>query len=132
MTAASCILVTGGAGFIGSHTVDLLLQQNKTVVVLDNLSSGQLDNLNLTHPKLQFVKGDILDYVLVAELVKNCDAILHLAAIASVPQSLKDPVYSFQVNTQGFLHVLTAIVAAKHQPRLVYASSAAVYGDSTT
>jgi nucleoside-diphosphate-sugar epimerase len=122
------ILVTGGAGFIGSHTVDLLLEQGKQVVVLDNLSSGSIDNLNLGHPALEFVEGDMLEYQLVVDLLNSCDAVLHLAAIASVPQSITDPIYTFQVNTQGFLHVLVAVQSAKRPLRFVYASSAAVYG----
>jgi UDP-glucose 4-epimerase len=123
------ILVTGGAGFIGSHTVALLLEQGKQVVVLDNLSSGKMTNLNLTDPNLEFIEGDVLEYPLIEELVNTCDAVLHLAAIASVPQSIEHPIYTFQVNTQGFLHVLQAVQKADHRVRLVYASSAAVYGD---
>jgi UDP-glucose 4-epimerase len=124
------ILVTGGAGFIGSHTVDLLLQQNKQVIVLDNLFSGKLANLDLQHPNLEFIEGDILEYPLVQELLSTCDAVLHLAAIVSVPLSIEDPIYSLQVNTQGFLHVLQAIHQANRPIRLVYASSAAVYGNT--
>lgn len=122
------ILVTGGAGFIGSHTVDLLLKQDKQVLVLDNLSSGQLTNLNLQHPNLEFIEGDILEFPFVCDLVKQVDAVLHLAAIASVPLSVEEPIYTFQVNAQGFLHVLEAIRQSGSQKRLVYASSAAVYG----
>lgn len=124
------ILVTGGAGFIGSHTVNLLLKEEKEVIVLDNLSSGKITNLNLQHPFLEFIEGDILEYPLIVDLLKQCDAVLHLAAIASVPLSIENPIYSFQVNTQGFLHVLDAVRAAKRSIRLVYASSAAVYGDA--
>lgn len=123
------ILVTGGAGFIGSHTVSALLQQAKEVVVLDNLSSGKLAHLDLSHPNLEFIEGDVLEYPLIVDLLAGCDAVLHLAAIASVPLSIEKPIYSFQVNTQGFLHVLQAIHAAKRPIRLVYASSAAVYGE---
>lgn len=125
------ILVTGGAGFIGSHTVDLLLKQDKQVVVLDNLSSGRLTNLNMQHPNLEFVESDVLEYPLIEDLLKNCDAVLHLAAIASVPLTLEEPIYSFQVNVQGLLHVLQAVQSAKRDIRVVYASSAAVYGDAT-
>jgi UDP-glucose 4-epimerase len=125
------VLVTGGAGFIGSHTVDLLLQQNKQVIVLDNLSSGKLDNLNLQHPNLEFIEGDILEFPFVLDLVNQVDAVLHLAAIASVPLSVEQPIYTFQVNAQGFLHVLEAIWQSDSAKRLVYASSAAVYGDAT-
>lgn len=123
------ILVTGGAGFIGSHSVDWLLRENCEVVILDNLSSGHLSNLDLRHPRLELVEGDILEYPLVASLIKNCDAVLHLAAIASVPQSIAEPIYTFQVNTQGFLHILTAAHQVNPKARIVYASSAAVYGD---
>jgi UDP-glucose 4-epimerase len=124
------ILVTGGAGFIGSHTVNLLVQQGFIVTVLDNLSSGQLSNLDLHHPNIDFIEGDILEYPLVEKLVASADAVLHLAAIASVPFSIENPIYSFQVNVQGLLHVLCAIQQAQRPIRLVYASSAAVYGNT--
>ncbi len=123
------ILVTGGAGFIGSHTVQALLDQGHQVVVLDNLSSGKLENLALNHPHLEFVEGDILEYPLLQDLLGNCDAILHLAALSSVPQTIANPIYSFQVNTQGLLHVLEAVRQTGRAIRVVYASSAAVYGN---
>ncbi|MBX3708693.1 MAG: GDP-mannose 4,6-dehydratase [Gammaproteobacteria bacterium] len=125
------ILVTGGAGFIGSHTVDLLLDQGKEVIVLDNLSSGKLENLNLQNPDLEFIEGDVLEYPFLEELLMGCDAVLHLAAIVSVPQSIENPIYSLQVNTQGFLHVLEAVRRASYPIRIVNASSAAVYGNTT-
>lgn len=123
------VLVTGGAGFIGSHTVNLLLSQNKEVTVLDNLFSGKIANLDLNHPNLTFIESDVLEFPFVAELIKNVDAVLHLAAIASVPQSIENPIYSFQVNSLGFLHVLLGVRDAGHPVRIVYASSAAVYGE---
>ncbi len=126
------ILVTGGAGFIGSHTVDLLLANNIKVVVLDNLASGKLDNLNLSHPHLDFIEGDILDYALLRPIVADCDAILHLAALPSVLKSIEDPVKSLQVNMHGFVHMLQAIREAGKPIRLVYASSAALYGNNPT
>ena len=122
------ILIIGGAGFIGAPTARLLLEQGQQVVVLDNLSSGQLENLPLKHPNFEFVEGDVLEYPLVVDLLNGCDAVLHLAAISSVPQSIENPIYSFQVNTQGFLHVLCAINQAKRPIRFVFASSAASYG----
>jgi UDP-glucose 4-epimerase len=125
------ILVTGGAGFIGSHTVDLLLCADKQVVVLDNLSSGRMAYLPLNHPNLELIEGDVLDYHLLSELIQDSEAVLHLAAIASVPASIEQPIYTLQVNTQGVLHVLEAIRQAKQPIRLVFASSAAVYGDAS-
>lgn len=125
------ILITGGAGFIGSHTADLLLSQGHEVVVLDNLSSGQLNNLDLTHPNLVFIEGDVLEYPLLQDLLMDCDAVLHLAAVASVIKTIEEPIYSFQVNTQGHLHVLEAVQKADRPIRFVYASSAAVYGDAS-
>lgn len=124
------VLVTGGAGFIGSHTVDLLLASGREVIVLDNLSSGRLLNLNMQHPDLTFIEGDVLEYPLVEKLVREVDAVLHLAAVVSVPFSVENPIYSFQVNTQGFLHVIEAIRKGVRPKRLVFASSAAVYGEA--
>lgn len=123
------VLVTGGAGFIGSATVDLLLAQGKQVVVLDNLYSGKLENLPMQHPNLELVEGDILEYPFVSSMLVDCDAVLHLVAIPSVPFSIDNPIYTFQVNTQGFLHVLEAVRMAQRPVRIVYASSAAIYGD---
>jgi nucleoside-diphosphate-sugar epimerase len=126
------ILVTGGAGFIGFHSVNLLLQQNKEVIVLDNFSSDNASPLRLTHPQLELVKGDILNYTLVKKLVSRCDAVLHLAAVVSVQQTIEHPIHSFQVNTLGHLHILEAIRELNRPIRLVYSSSAAVYGQANT
>lgn len=123
------ILITGGAGFIGSHTVDLLLAENDEVVVYDNLSTGKKSNLDLQHPRLKLIEADILEMPVLAKEIATCDAVLHLAAIASVPQSIENPVQSLKVNVQGFLNVLQCIREQKRSIRLVYASSAAVYGD---
>lgn len=123
------VLVTGGAGFIGSHTVDALLDQGCRVIVYDNFSTGKLTHLNLFHTGLEVVQGDILDYPKLAKEMSRCDAVLHLAAIASVPRSLEDPVETLKVNTLGFLNVLQAIRENNKPMRLVYASSAAVYGN---
>lgn len=121
------VLVTGGAGFIGSHTVDALLARGCQVKVLDNLSSGKLSNLPESHPGLEFVQGDIRDADLVDRICENVDAVLHLAAQVSVQSSIEQPVLSSEINVRGFLNVLDA---ARRQgiKRLVYASSAAVYG----
>lgn len=126
------ILVTGGAGFIGSHTVDALLNDGRAVTVLDNLSSGSILNLPMNHPNLTFIEGDILEYPLVAELLADVEAVLHLAAIASVPKTIELPAYTLQVNTLGFIHILEAVRQLNRPLRVVYASSAAVYGDAPT
>ncbi len=124
------VMVTGGAGFIGSHTVDLLLDQGLHVIVYDNLSSGKLSNLNLFHPNLQIFQKDILDYQSLVKEMSRCDAVLHLAALCSVPLTIEDPIESLKINTLGFLNILQAIREIKKPMRLVYASSVAVYGDT--
>lgn len=124
------ILVTGGAGFIGSHTVDLLLEKGYQVTVYDDFSAGRLTHLNVFHPNLKVVQGDILDYAFLLKEMGNCDAVLHLAALPSVPKSIENPFQSLKVNTLGFVHVLQAVRELKKKIRVVYASSAAVYGDS--
>lgn len=124
------VLVTGGGGFIGSHTVDLLLENNYRVIVFDNFSTGKLSNLNLFHSQLEVIQGDVLDYPKLYKEVARCDVVLHLAALVSVPQSIENPVDSLRVNTLGFLNVLQALREAPKSLRLVYASSAAVYGNA--
>ena len=124
------VLVTGGAGFIGSHTVDLLLSQGFAVRVLDNFSNGKQTNLNaeaIADGRLTRLEGDVRDIQHVETAAVSMDAVLHLAAQVSVPRSVADPVESSTHNIAGFLNVLDAV--RRHQiPRLVYASSAAVYG----
>lgn len=121
------ILVTGGAGFIGSHTVDALLAKGCQVRVLDNLSSGKLANLPESHSRLEFVQGDIRDIDTVERVCKGIDAVLHLAAQVSVQSSIEQPVLSGEINIRGFLNVLDTARRAGIK-RVVYASSAAVYG----
>ncbi len=124
------ILITGGAGFIGSHTADYILAQGANVIVYDNLSTGKLSNLNVFHPNLRVVQGDVLDYALLQKEINAADAVLHLAALPSVIKSIENPIETLKVNTLGFLHVLQAVRASHTSKRLVYASSAAVYGDT--
>jgi nucleoside-diphosphate-sugar epimerase len=125
------ILITGGAGFIGSHTVDYCLAQGANVIVFDDLSLGKLNHLNVFHPHLRIVQGDVLDYSLLLKEIKVADAILHLAAHPSVQKSIENPIHSLKMNTLAFLHVLQAIRESGIPKRLVYASSAAVYGHVT-
>ena len=120
------ILVTGGAGFIGSHLVRLLLAKGERVTALDNLSTGLAQNLP---PEVKFIEMDILDAKL-AEVVAagSFDAIVHLAAQTMVDTSIKDPLLDARENLLGTVHVLEAARAA-NVGRVIFASTAAVYGD---
>jgi UDP-glucose 4-epimerase len=120
------VLVTGGAGFIGSHTVDALLAEGATVRVLDDLSAGKRENL-ASHPRLEVIVGDIRDVPTVDRAIAGVTHVLHLAAQVFVPASIERPVHSASINLTGFLNVLDA-VRRTHVKRFVYASSAAVYG----
>ena len=122
------VLITGGAGFIGSHTADLLMEQDVPVRVLDNLSSGHRHNLPDQHPLLEFIEGDICDADAVKEAMNGVSHCLNLAAQVSVVASLEDPAFSAQQNILGFVNVLDAARTNKVK-RLVYASSAAIYGE---
>lgn len=123
------ILITGGAGFIGSHLTDALLAKGYSVRVLDNLSTGKRSNLPMSHPKLQVVEGDVADAALVTQAMEGCAAVAHLAAVASVQASVDDPVRTHQSNFIGTLNVCEAMRVAGVQ-RVVFASSAAVYGNN--
>ncbi len=122
------ILVTGGAGFIGSHTVDMLLDCGYSVRVLDDLSSGSLNNLPRKNPRLEFVQGDVRDAGTVMEVAQGAQACLHLAAQVSVQKSFQDTRASAELNILGFLNVIEA-ARTQGASRIVYASSAAVYGN---
>jgi UDP-glucose 4-epimerase len=127
MDSAKPILVTGGAGFIGSHLVDWLLAHDYRVRVLDNLSTGKWSNLPAAHPRLELVEGDVADAELVVRCMSGCGAVAHLAAVASVQASVDDPVSTHRSNFIGTLNVCEAMRAAGIR-RVVFASSAAVYG----
>jgi UDP-glucose 4-epimerase len=127
----SRVLVSGGAGFIGSHLVDRLLADGFEVVVLDNLYGGRVENVkpHMGEGGFRFVQGDVRDSSVVKELVKGVDAVFHLAALVSVPESFKDPVLTNDVNVGGTLNLLRACVGSDVK-RFVYASSCAVYGEA--
>ena len=125
------ILITGGAGFIGSHLTDLLLKQGNFVRILDNFSSGKLKNLPTGNPNLEILTGDIRNQDEVAEAVKGIDGVVHLAAVASVQASVEDPDSTHGSNFIGTLNLLEDCRREKIK-RFLYASSAAVYGDVTT
>ena len=123
-------LVTGGAGFIGSHLVEELIRRGEQVRVLDNLSSGK--RRNLAHiPGVEFLEGDLVDPAACARATEGVDYVLHQAAIPSVPRSVKDPVTSNRSNIDGTLNILVAARDAGVK-RLVYAGSSSAYGDTPT
>ena len=124
------VLVTGGAGFIGSHLVDALLSDGCQVVVLDDLSTGRLSNLKHNLDKITFHKGEICDRKSLENAVKDCDVIFHQAAMVSVPQTIEDPVGSAKINEIGTLSLLESARKNKVK-RVVLASSSAVYGDDS-
>jgi len=121
-------LVTGGAGFIGSHLVETLVEAGCAVSVVDNLSTGHLSNITALKDQTRFYEGDIRDRDLMMEITQGCDIIFHEAAVVSVPQTVEDPLESAQVNELGTLIVLEAARTHRVQ-RVVMASSCAVYGN---
>ncbi|MHC8322391.1 NAD-dependent epimerase/dehydratase family protein [Pseudomonas sp. GB2N2] len=123
------ILVTGGAGFIGSHLVEALLGNGYKVRVLDNLSTGKVGNLPVGNPNLNLVVGDVADSVAVEQAMRDCTAVVHLAAVASVQASVDDPVGTHQANFVGTLNVCEHMLKAGIK-RVVFASSAAIYGNN--
>jgi UDP-glucose 4-epimerase len=125
-SSAMKVLVTGGAGFIGSHLVTALVEQGHNVTVLDNLSSGM--QANLAGLPLVFVEGDVADYETVARASAGSDVIFHQAAMVSVPRSIVEPGLNHRSNVTGVFNVFEAARQAG-VARVVYASSSAVYGD---
>jgi nucleoside-diphosphate-sugar epimerase len=124
-------LVTGGAGFIGSNTVDELVRRGHSVVVLDDLSSGKEDNLVETRNKITLIKGSITDIETVRKAMYEAEYVLHIAARTSVPRSVKDPVETNKVNIEGTLNVLVAAKELKVK-RVVFAASSSAYGETPT
>jgi len=125
------ILVTGGAGFIGSNLCEKLLELDNRVVCLDNFSTGKRENIEilLNNPNFSLIEGDIRDLAVCRASVLEVDFILHQAALGSVPRSINDPVTTNEVNVSGFLNMLVAAKDAKVE-RFIYAASSSTYGDS--
>ena len=130
MGKALKVLVTGGAGFIGSHMVDRLVNDGYDVRIFDNLSTGRLENIQslLNAGKVDFIKGDIRDIPLVTKSVDDVDVIIHFAAVTSVPFSVANPDLTFDVNLLGTLNLIRASVYSDVD-RFVFVSSCAVCGD---
>ena len=125
------VLVTGGAGFIGSNLCEKLLDLNAEVVCLDNFATGKRENLKAfqDHPNFTLVEGDIRNLDDCKKAVSGVDFVLHEAALGSVPRSINDPITSNNVNVSGFVNMLVAAKEAKVK-RFVYAASSSTYGDS--
>lgn len=125
------ILVTGGAGFIGSNLCETLLNNGNTVICLDNFATGKPENISsfLDHPKFKLIEGDIRNLQDCIRSCKGANYVLHQAALGSVPRSINDPITSNEVNVNGFLNMLVAARDAGIK-RFVYAASSSTYGDS--
>jgi nucleoside-diphosphate-sugar epimerase len=124
-------LVTGGAGFIGSHLVDALVAAGVSIRVLDHLSSGRRENLADAVKAIDFIEGDIRDLPTVRSACEVTELVFHLAAVGSVPRSMRDPAHTFAANVGGTANVFAAARDAGVH-RVIYASSSSVYGDSET
>jgi len=124
------VLVTGGAGFIGSHLVDALVRRGDRVRVLDNLSAGVLKNLEAVLRKIDFVRGDLRSQEIIRRALKGVEVIYHQAALRSVPKSVDNPMEFHEVNTTATFQLLHLAKEAGVR-RVVYASSSSVYGDKT-
>ena len=131
MAPSSLFLVTGGAGFIGSHIVERLLAEGQRVRVFDNFSTGSRANLDFARGsrRLEIVRGDLTNQKAVEKAVRGVAAVFHQAAMRSVPRSVADPLGANASNVTGTLHVLHAAAGQKRKPRVVYASSSSVYGE---
>lgn len=131
MITSAKILVTGGAGFIGSNLCEVLIELGNQVVCLDNFSTGKMGNIEslLPHPDFKLITGDIRNLDDCKLAVDGIDYVLHEAALGSVPRSINDPITTNDVNVSGFLNILVAARDSKVK-RFVYAASSSTYGDS--
>lgn len=131
MNTKNTILITGGAGFIGSNLCEYFLSKGNKVICLDNFATGHRHNLKdfIDHPNFELIEGDIRNSADCKKAVTGVDYVLHQAALGSVPRSINDPVTTNDVNVSGFLNMLVASTDAKVK-RFVYAASSSTYGDS--
>jgi UDP-glucose 4-epimerase len=125
------VIVTGGAGFIGSHIVQVLIEREWEVIILDNLSSGKLKNIEpfLNKSSVKFIEGSVTNPILLRDIFGGVDYVFHQAAIPSVPKSIENPISSHDTNVTGTLNVLIAARDNKIK-KVVFASSSSIYGDS--
>jgi len=127
------VIVTGGAGFIGSHLTDLLLSRGYHVIIIDDFSTGKMANIEplLKNKKVDFIQGSITELPLLQNLFQGVDFVFHQAALSSVPRSIEDPLSTSKVNITGTLNVLLA-ARDNNVKKVIYASSSSVYGDTPT
>jgi len=127
------VVVTGGAGFIGSHLAEELVRKGYYVTVLDDLSTGEMDNIErlLSKKTVDFMQGSVTNLPLLLELFQNAQYVFHHAAIPSVPRSVDSPQFSHEANITGTLNVLLS-ARDNHVNKVIYASSSSVYGDTPT
>ncbi|MCZ8197326.1 MAG: SDR family oxidoreductase [Flavobacterium sp.] len=128
---SNSILITGGAGFIGSNLCEYFLSKRNKVICLDNFSTGHRHNIEhlLKNPNFFLIEGDITDIIVCNKAMEGVDYVLHQAALGSVPRSINDPITTNEVNVSGFLNILVAARDAKVK-RFIYAASSSTYGDS--
>ena len=133
MNQTEKVIVTGGAGFIGSHLTERLVEQGYQVIILDNLATGKKENIKelIAKNAVEFVQGSVTDLPLLKELFQGARYIFHLAALPSVPRSIENPLDCHQVNVTGTLNVLLA-ARENGARKVIYASSSSVYGDTPT
>jgi UDP-glucose 4-epimerase len=122
-------VITGGAGFIGSHIAKHLVEKNHDVIIVDNLSRGRLENLSKIKGQIEFKKIDILDFNLLKEIISNSDGIFHQAALTSVPESFTQEEKYHDVNVKGTENIFK--IAKEFGKKVVYASSSSIYGNTT-
>ena len=125
------VLITGGAGFIGSNIARELTEQEYTVKILDNLSTGNLNNISDIKNKIELIIGDVRDIKIVKKVMKDVDYVFHQAALPSVPRSIQDPITTNKINVNGTLNILIA-AQDNNVKKVVYASSSSVYGNTPT
>lgn len=129
-TSDDRVLITGGAGFIGSHLAQTLVGAGVQVRILDNLTSGRIRNLDAIAGDIEFIEGDVRSETVMDEAVKGVDTVFHMAAVASVPLSVSNPRLTFDVNVSGMLNLLVSARDAGCR-RIVFSSSCAIYGNTT-
>ena len=124
------VLITGGAGFIGSNLAQELVRQHYDVIILDHLNSGKIENIKEFGDRVRLVNASITDYETINKYLSECNVVVHLAALVSVPKSFEEPSKTFEINTQASENIIHQCI--DNRINFIFASSAAVYGDDKT